>query len=29
LARDSASGEGVDLLSITKDGAKEESLKLA
>jgi len=29
LARDSASGEGVDLLVITKDGAKEESLKLA
>ena len=29
LARDSASGEGVDLLVITKDGAREESLKLA
>jgi len=29
LARDSASGEGVDLLVIIKDGAKEESLKLA
>ena len=29
LARDSASGEGVDLLVITKDGASEESLKIA
>jgi len=29
LARDSASGEGVDLLVITKDGAREEPLKLA
>lgn len=28
-ARDIGSGEGVDLLTITKDGIKEESLKLA
>jgi len=29
VARDIGSGEGVDLLTITKDGIKEESLKLA
>lgn len=29
VARDIGSGEGLDLLTITKDGAKEESLKLA
>jgi proteasome beta subunit len=28
-ARDIGSGEGIDLLTITKDGIKEESLKLA
>jgi proteasome beta subunit len=29
VARDIGSGDGVDLLTITKDGIKEESLKLA
>lgn len=29
IARDIGSGEGVDLLTITKDGVKEESVKLA